>query len=288
VAPDVSIELLILLLIGVAVLAGLLGSLAGLGGGVVLVPTLVVLFGVPFPFAVGASAVSVLATSTATASSYVSDRLVNLRAANFLQLATVSGAILGATFTVYATQWNLVPALLVILGLILLATLPATLRRRHEDQATPAVADPWSARLGLSGSYRDERLGREVEYTSTGTAPAFGIMLGAGVVSGLFGIGSGILKVLALEGQMHLPIKVATATSNLMIGVTVTAGVGILLAAGYIDPVLAAPVALGTAIGSLAGSRVLPRLSNITVRWIFIPTLVALSLELILRGVGWI
>lgn len=281
------IALLLVLLAAVAVAAGFLGSLAGLGGGVVLVPTLVVGFGIPFPYAVGASAVSVLATSTASASTYVSERLANLRVANLLQVATVCGALLGAALTVYATRLGLVPALLVALGLLLLATLPFTWRRR-DDLATPAAQAPDAIadRLQLAGSYPDPQLGREVRYRTTGSVGALAIMLGAGVVSGLFGIGSGILKVLALEGRMHLPMKVATATSNLMIGVTVTAGVGVLLAAGYIDPVLAAPVALGTGLGSLVGSRLLPRLSNHTVRWVFIPVLVAVSLELILRGVG--
>lgn len=281
------IALLLALLGAVAVAAGFLGSLAGLGGGVILVPTLVVAFGVPFPYAVGASAVSVLATSTASASTYVSDRLANLRVANLLQLATVSGALLGAALTVYATRWGLVPALLVALGVLLLATLPATYRRRDDAPEPDSLApDPIAQRLHLAGSYPEGRLGTEVRYGATGSASAFVIMLGAGVVSGLFGIGSGILKVLALEGRMHLPMKVATATSNLMIGVTVTAGVGVLLAAGYIDPVLVAPVALGTAMGSWVGSRWLPRLSNRTVRWVFIPVLIAVSLELILRGAG--
>lgn len=282
-----SIELLLLLLGVVAVAAGFVGSLAGLGGGVVLVPTLVIVFGVPFPYAVGASAVSVLATSTATASSYVRDRLANLRVANVLQVATVSGALVGAVLTVYATRLGLVPALLTALGVLLLATLPTTWRHRNDALALePLAPDPVAERLHLGSEYHDVQLGRDVPYGATGTVPALLIMLGAGVVSGLFGIGSGILKVLALEGRMHLPMKVATATSNLMIGVTVTAGVGVLLAAGYLDPVLAAPVALGTAVGSFGGSRLLPGLSNRAVRWIFIPVLIAVSLELILRGVG--
>jgi uncharacterized protein len=283
----VPIVLLLLLLAAVAVVAGFVGSLAGLGGGVILVPTLVIAFGIPFPYAVGASAVSVLATSTASASSFVRDRLTNLRVANFLQIATVSGALLGAAVTVYATRWGLVPALLTALGVVLLATLPSTWRHRNDaPDPVPLSPDPLAERLHFSSEYYDGQLGREVSYGVTGTVSALLIMVGAGVVSGLFGIGSGILKVLALEGRMHLPMKVATATSNLMIGVTVTAGVGVLLAAGYLDPVLAAPVALGTAVGSFGGSRLLPGLSNRTVRWIFIPVLVAVSVELILRGVG--
>lgn len=281
------IVLLLVLLAVVAVAAGFVGSLAGLGGGVILVPTLVIAFGVPFPYAVGASAVSVLATSTASASSYVRDRLANLRVANALQVSTVSGALLGAVLTVYATRWGLVPALLTALGVLLLATLPATWRHRNDTGSIgPLATDPLGVRLRFASEYHDAQLGRDIPYGTTGAVSALLIMLGAGVVSGLFGIGSGILKVLALEGRMHLPMKVATATSNLMIGVTVTAGVGVLLAAGYLDPVLAAPVALGTAIGSFGGSRLLPHLSNRAVRGIFIPVLVAVSLELILRGVG--
>jgi uncharacterized protein len=193
----------------------------------------------------------------------------------------------GAALTVYATRWGLVPVLLTALGVLLLATLPATWPHRDDETERAALPpDPLAERLHLASEYHDPQLGRTVGYGATGTLSALVIMLGAGVVSGLFGIGSGILKVLALDGQMHLPMKVATATSNLMIGVTVTAGVGVLLAAGYIDPVLAAPVALGTAVGSFGGSRLLPGLSNRAVRWIFIPVLVAVSVELILRGVG--
>jgi uncharacterized protein len=284
--PCVLLGVYLLLLLLVAVAAGFLGSLAGLGGGVVLVPTLVILFGIPFPFAVGASAVSVLATSTASGAAYVADRLTNLRVANLLQVATVPGALVGATLTIYVARAGLVPVLLVILGMVLLASLPATLTHRHEELPGTVIADRWSARLRLGDSYPDAVLDREVPYVTTNTGRTLSVMFGAGIVSGMFGIGSGILKVLALEGEMRLPMKVATATSNLMIGVTVTAGVGILLTAGYIDPVLAAPVALGTALGSFGGSRVLPRLSNRMVRWIFVPVLLALAFELILRGVG--
>ncbi len=281
-----QLELFLLLLLLVAVGAGFLGSLVGLGGGVVLVPTLAVVFGLPFPFAVGASAVSVLATSTASGAAYVSDRLTNLRVSTFLQAATVPGALIGATVTIFVARWGLTSALLLALGVLLLGTLPATLARRNQELPQAVEPDRWSRRLGLGDQYHDEVLHRDVPYEATGSGRAFGVMFGAGLVSGMFGIGSGILKVLALEREMRLPMKVATATSNFMIGVTVAAGVGILLTAGYIDPVLTAPVALGTAVGSFGGSRLLPRLTNRTVRWIFVPVLVALSLELILRGLG--
>ncbi len=283
---SLSLVLTILMLVLVAIAAGFLGSLAGLGGGVVIVPVLVVFFQVPFVDAVGASAISVLATSAATGSAYVKDRLTDLRIGMFLEIATVPGALIGATATIFLARSNLVSLLLVGLGLVLLASVPGNLRKVREGTTGPAVPDDRSKRLGLSGSYFDLHLHREVPYNAGRTTPALGVMFAAGLVSGLFGIGSGVLKVQALERYLGLPIKVATATSNFMIGVTVAATSGVLLSAGYIDPVIAAPVALGTAAGSFVGSWLFPGLSSRVVQGVFLTILIVLAVEIILRGLG--
>jgi uncharacterized membrane protein YfcA len=282
----VELGLLVGLLVLLAVVAGFVGSLSGLGGGVVVIPALVVLFGVPIQEAIGTGAITILATSTTTGAAYVRDRLSDLRIGMFLEIATVPGALLGATSTVLLAHASLTDALLVALGIVLLAILPGAVARRHEELRPPAAPDARSTALRLSGGYIDRTSGRPVVYRAADTSPALGVMFGAGVVSGMFGIGGGVFKVLALERYLRLPMKVATATSNFMIGVTAAAGAGILFAAGFVNPILAAPVALGTAAGAYSGSRILPGLSNRTIRWVFIPVVAALAVETILRGVG--
>jgi uncharacterized protein len=285
VADGVLLWIILLILLLVAVGAGLLGSLSGLGGGVVIVPVLVIAFQVPFVDAVGASAISVLATSTTTGAAYVQDHLTDLRIGNFLQIATVPGALIGAGLTVYLSKLNLAPVLLLLLGAVLLASIPANVALRHEELPTGVVPDRWSTRFGFEGEYFDQKLGQRVHYQGARTISALEVMFGAGLVSGMLGIGSGVLKVFALDRSLRLPMKVSTATSNFMIGVTVTAGVSVLLVAGYINAVIAAPVAIGTTIGAFGGSRLLPRLSNTTVRWIFLPIVIALAAEVIFRGI---
>ena len=275
---------LVLALLAVAAGAGFLGSLAGLGGGVILTPVLVLFFGIPFGDAVGASAVSVLATSTTAGAAYVHDHITDLRIGNFLQIATVPGALIGATATVALAHTDLVPVLLVALGVVLLSTVPGTISVRHREEDGSGERDALSRRLHLEGAYVDQLNLRVVRYEGKRADQALGVMFGAGIVAGLFGIGSGVLKVLALDRALHLPMKVSTATSNFMIGVTATAGVGVLFAGGLILPYLAAPVAIGSTTGSFLGSRLLPRLSNRLIRWVFVVILVVLSVETIVRG----
>jgi uncharacterized membrane protein YfcA len=282
----VDLGLLVGLLVLLSVAAGLVGSLVGMGGAVVVIPALVILFGVPIPEAIGTGAITILATSTTTGAAYIRDRLSDLRIGMFLEVATVPGALIGATATVFLTKANLSDALLVALGIVLLAVLPGNFARRNEEAPPPSAPDVRSRAFRLSGGYVDRATGTKVTYQAAETTPALGVMFGAGVVSGMFGIGGGVFKVFALEKYLRLPMKVATATSNFMIGVTAAAGAGILFAAGYVNPLLAAPVAIGTAAGAYVGSQVLPGLRNRTIRWVFIPVVVALAVETILRGVG--
>jgi len=282
----VDLALFVVLLVLVAVAAGLVGSLTGLGGGVIVIPLLVILFGASIPIAIGTGFVTILATSSATGAAYVRDRLSDLRIGMFLEVATVPGALIGATATVFLTHANLQSALLIALGVVLFAIIPGSLARRNIELPEPQTPDRRARRLGLVGDYHDNALDQDVHYEATRTAPALGMMFGAGIVSGMFGIGGGVFKVLALERFLNLPMKISTATSNFMIGVTAAAGAGVMVSAGYVNPVVAAPVAIGTAFGAYLGSRLLPGLRNRTVRLLFLPVLALLAIEVILRGLG--
>jgi uncharacterized protein len=282
----VDLPLFVLLLILIGATAGFVGSLSGLGGALIVIPVLVIVFNVPFPEAAGTGLITILATSSTTGAAYVRDRLSDLRIGMFLEIATVPGALCGATATVFLTHASLNDALLIALGCILLAIIPGSVARRNIEIPAGGVPDARSLRLGLSGEYHDLALDRDVHYQAGETSPALGVMLGAGFISGMFGIGAGVFKVLALERYLGLPMKISTATSNFMMGVTATAGAGVLLAAGYVNPVLAAPTAIGTAAGAYLGARVLPGLRNRTVRILFLPLVVVLAAEMILRGLG--
>ncbi|MHB8399230.1 MAG: sulfite exporter TauE/SafE family protein [Candidatus Limnocylindrales bacterium] len=262
--------------------AGVIGALAGVGGGLFVVPALTSLFGVDIRLAIGASIVSVIATSSGAAAAYVRDRLTDMRVGMFLEVATTSGAIAGALLAAVVA-----PSLLfILLGIVLLFSAVQQVFKLREELPPVAVASPLARRLGLISSYPDARLGREVPYTAQRIPLGFLLMGFAGLVSGLLGIGSGALKVLAMDGAMRLPMKVSSATSNFMIGVTAAASAGIYLARGDVDPTIAAPVAIGVLAGATVGARLLPRLANRHVRWVFIPVLVIIGLQTLGRGLG--
>jgi uncharacterized membrane protein YfcA len=271
-----------LAIFGISVVAGVTGALAGVGGGMLVVPALTLLFGIDIRLAIGASIVSVIATSSGAAAAYVRDRITDMRIGMFLELATTSGAVVGALLAAVVA-----PAILyVLLGVVLLGSALQQVARLGEAVEPALVVTPLAARLRLVGSYPDPQLRREVPYAARRVPLGFALMAGAGVMSGLLGIGSGALKVLAMDGAMHLPMKVSSATSNFMIGVTAAASAGIYLSRGDVDPTIAAPVALGVLAGAVVGARVMPRLSNRQVRLVFLPVLVAIGLEMVLRGVG--
>lgn len=271
----------VLTLAAVSVLAGVLGSLVGLGGGVVVVPVLTLLYHVDIRLAIGASIVSVIATSSGAAAAYVRDRMCNLRAGMFLEIATTVGALSGAFLTTVLPE----RVLFVVFALVLGYSAFATFRKRHAAAVLTTSGDRIANALQLHGSYYDQAEGREVDYKVTGTKAGLAIMYVAGVVSALLGIGSGALKVPAMDLAMHLPMKVSTSTSNFMIGVTAAASAGVYFARGQIDPVIAAPVAVGVLCGSLFGSRVLGRISSATVRWVFVIVLTVICVEMLQRGV---
>lgn len=277
-----STEALMLLLFVASMGAGMLGALVGLGGGVLIVPLLTIGFNIDFRLAIGASIVCVIATSSGAGSALLRDRMTNFRIGTFLEVATTTGAIAGALVAPHLP----VNALSILFGLILLASIIPTVRKLGADQALPMGSDPWGARLKLGGAYPDRSLGRDVTYYVTGSPLGLGLMFIAGMVSGLLGIGSGALKVLAMDTAMHLPIKVSTATSNYMIGVTAAASAGIYFWRGDVLPLVAAPVALGILTGALIGAHFLVRFRGTTVRLVFLIALTLVAVNMLLRGFG--
>jgi uncharacterized protein len=277
-----SAEQSIGVIFGTGLAAGLIGSMTGLGGGVLIVPLLTIGFGLDIRVAVGASIVSIIATSSGAAAAYVRDRLTNIRIGMLLELGTTLGGLTGAYITGYLPS----SALFILFGLVLLVSVVPTARRLGEELPSGVESDETALFLRLRSSYPDRASGREVAYEVKGVRAGLSMMYFAGVFSGLLGIGAGALKVLAMDTLMRLPMKVSTATSNFMIGVTAAASAGVYFWRGDVVPIVAAPVALGVLIGSSLGARLLLRFPNVTVRLIFIPVLAGVSIEMLLRGFG--
>lgn len=266
------------LLIGMAsLLAGFLGSLTGLGGGVVIVPLLALAFKVDIHYAIGASLVSVIATSSGSAAAYVKEGFSNIRIGMFLEIATTVGAILGA-FLATGTPTK---AIAIVFGLVLLLSAAISSRKRTPPPPDEAK-DRLATLLRLDGAYPVD--GKKQSYHVRRVPLGFGLMFGAGTLSGLLGIGSGAVKVLAMDEAMLVPFKVSTTTSNFMIGVTAAASAGIYLSRGYIDPAIAMPVTLGVLAGSLFGAKFLVRAKTQSIRIIFAFVIAALGLEMIYSG----
>jgi uncharacterized membrane protein YfcA len=272
-----------LLVFMASIVAGVLGSLLGLGGGIIVIPVLTLLFKIDIHYAIGASIVSVIATSSGAAAAYVRERMTNMRVAMVLEIATTSGALSGAYLAgLLSGRW-----LYIIFGVMMGYSSLVMFRKRHESFAENKTLKtaPWADYLRLHSSYFDEALGREIPYRVVSTRIGLGLMYVAGVVSGLLGIGSGALKVPAMDLAMRLPIKVSTATSNFMIGVTAAASAGVYFMRGDINPFIAAPVATGVLIGATCGARVLNRLQSSTIRIAFVIVLLWVSGQMFLKGV---
>jgi len=271
----------ILLVFASSIFAGVFGSIVGLGGGVVVIPVLTILLGVDIHFAIGASIVAIIATSSGAASTYVKDKVTNLRVGMFLELGSASGAILGAAIAAYTNS----PALKLIFGAILLVTVIPQLTKLGEDIPKSPELKGLSKRLGLKGSYT-ETDGKEIQYNATRPVSGLAGTAVAGVLSGLLGIGGGGFKVLSIDMAMKLPMKVSTTTSNFMIGVTAAASAGIYFVRGDVDPLIVAPVALGILIGAALGARILMRSRNPSVRKAFALVLAVTAVEMILSSLG--
>jgi uncharacterized protein len=267
-----------LLIAGGSFLAGLLGSLTGLGGGVIIVPLLTLAFGVDIRYAIGASLVSVIATSSGAAAAYLKEGFSNIRVGMFLEVATTIGAVCGA----YLATRIPTAAIAIIFGAVLLYS--AWISVKPEDEVHIHEKTGSLARvLGLDGNYPTPE--GTMAYHVAGVPLGFSLMYVAGVLSGLLGIGSGAVKVLAMDRAMKIPFKVSTTTSNFMIGVTAAASAGIYLHRGYIDPGLAMPVMLGVLAGALVGARILPEAKVKTLRIVFGVAIAAVAIEMIVKGV---
>lgn len=260
-----------------SLIAGFLGALTGLGGGVVLVPMLTVLLGVDIRYAIGASLVSVIATSSGAASAYVREGISNMRIGMFLEIATTTGALAGATLATHVSG----SAIATVFGCVLIGSAYLSRKpRSKQDRESPE--DPLATKLRMNGSFPEA--GETREYGVQHVPAGFSLMFVAGALSGLLGIGSGAMKVLAMDRAMKIPFKVSTTTSNFMIGVTAAASAGIYLSRGYIDPGLSMPVMLGVLGGSMLGTRVLVKAETKWLRIVFSLVIVALGLEMLYKG----
>ena len=271
----------------IAVLAGFLGSLVGLGGGIIITPALTILFGFDIKYAIGASIVAVIATSSGSAIAFVKDHVSNMRVGMFLEVFTTAGGVVGALMAgVFSSKLLYIFFSLILLnsfyGMLKKTGLITKLKKEEEKVENDKYADKYK----LNSTYYDKATGETVKYNVTNVPQGSLVMFGAGFASGLLGIGSGAFKVVALDTYMKLPIKVSTATSNFMMGVTATASALIYFFNGTINPVVAAPIAIGTLIGSRTGAKVMQRLDAKYIRYIFLPILLFTIINMLLKGLG--
>jgi hypothetical protein len=264
--------------LALSAVAGFLGSLTGLGGGVVIVPALALALGVDIKYAIGASLVSVIATSSGAAAAYVREGFSNIRIGMLLEIATTLGAIAGAILAVHVTTH----VIAVVFGLVLIQAAYQSLFKATPETGVAVESDALATRLRLAGTY--PMGGKRQSYGVRNVPTGFSLMFGAGALSGLLGIGSGALKVIAMDRAMKIPFKVSTTTSNFMIGVTAAASAGVYLSRGYIDPRVAMPVMLGVLAGAFLGTRVLVHARVRTLRLVFGIVVLALAIEMIVNG----
>lgn len=271
-----TLELTLLIWLG-SLVAGFLGALTGLGGGIIITPLLTLAFGIDIRYAVGATLVSVIATSSGAAAAYVKEGFSNIRIGMFLEIATTVGAVVGASLAARLPTTTIA----VIFGIVLLYSAYVSSRGAREP-AVDGQADRLATLFRMDSSYPTPDGPKS--YHVRAVPAGFGLMLGAGVLSGLLGIGSGALKVIAMDRAMRLPFKVSTTTSNFMIGVTAAASAGVYLQRGYIDPGLAMPVMLGVVMGSILGARVLAAARTRVLRLVFGFVVAVLAIEMIYHG----
>ncbi|MBW9141587.1 MAG: sulfite exporter TauE/SafE family protein [Candidatus Aramenus sp.] len=281
-----AIEFFILIIL-ISALSGILGALTGLGGATFLVPIYTLYLGIPIVYASGASLISTIATSSGAASAYIKDRITNLRIGTGLLTATTTGSIVGSLTAAFIYSHHLEYIIYIVFGAVLLSQVYVQLQRSKFELPRGFKPD-WTTRVfQLYGKYYDMVLGQEVEYFGVKWWLGEIIMFFAGYISGLLGIGSGALKVLGMDWAMNLPMKVSTTTSNFMIGVTAATGSSIYWIFGYIQPFLAAGTAIGVLIGAFIGTKILVRVRNKTIRYVFTLILVFLGIQMILRGLGY-
>ncbi|KRL05609.1 sulfite exporter TauE/SafE family protein [Liquorilactobacillus oeni] len=277
-----SNDILILLLIGL--FAGIMGAILGLGGGIIITPIVTLGLGLNIKYAIGASIIAVIATSSGATIAFLKDDVLNLRVAMFLEIATTIGAITGAILTGVINP----SFLYVLFGSLLIFSSWNMLRKLRAGKEVLKLTQPdkTALRFKLNASYYDKNLKKKIDYQVEHIPAGLSIMFGAGIASGMLGIGSGAFKVMALDNAMRMPLKPASATSNLMMGVTAAASATVYFFNGSIRPDVAVPLALGILVGAVLGSRIMQLLPSKVIRGIFIPVLLYLGLQMILKGTG--
>ena len=263
-----------------AIFAGFLGSLTGLGGGVVVIPLLTLGFGVDMRYAIGAALVTSIASSSGAAAAYIKEGITNVRIGMFLEIATTTGAVMGAIIAMYLDKQYIA----IIFGCVLIFSAVRNITKKDLDTNQPTKGDKLGEKLKLNGSYPTKD--GIVHYRIHNVAGGYSLMTLAGILSGLLGIGSGALKVLAMDTAMKIPFKVSTTTSNFMVGVTAAASAVIYLQRGYIDPGLAMPIVVGVLIGAFIGSKILPKANVKKLRLLFSIVIFVLALSMMYNGIA--
>lgn len=277
---EVGVELFTVILFFGAIFAGFLGSLTGLGGGVVVIPLLTLGFGVDMRYAIGAALVTSIASSSGAAAAYIREGITNIRIGMFLEIATTTGAVIGAIVAMYLDKMYIA----VIFGLVLIFSAIRSVAKKEDGVDYAAPGDPLGVKLKLNGTY--PRSDKQLEkYNVHNVVGGYSLMTLAGVLSGLLGIGSGALKVLAMDTTMKIPFKVSTTTSNFMVGVTAAASAVVYLQRGYIDPGLAFPIVVGVLCGAFVGSKILPKANVRNLRILFSFVIFFLALSMMYNGI---
>ena len=278
---ELNLELFVLILFVGAILAGFLGSLTGLGGGVVVIPLLTLGFGVDMRYAIGAALVTSIASSSGAAAAYIKEGITNVRIGMFLEIATTTGAVIGAVIAMHLDKMYIA----LLFGVVLIFSAVRSIRKPDENNIDfSAQGDKLGEKLKLNGTYTTPN-GKEIKYNVHNVLGGYSLMTLAGALSGILGIGSGALKVLAMDTTMRIPFKVSTTTSNFMVGVTAAASAVVYLQRGYIDPGIAMPIVVGVLIGAFLGSRILPKANVKKLRLLFSVVIFLLALSMMYYGV---
>ncbi len=275
---NVGMEVFSIILFLGAMFAGMLGSLTGLGGGVVVIPLLTLGFGVDMRYAIGAALITSIATSSGAAAAYIKERFTNTRLGMFLEVATTTGAVVGAMVAMYLPT-NYIA---ILFGFVLIFSGAMSVRKKNTLPDGKPKADVWATKLKLNSSFPDKN--GEVQYSVQNVAGGYALMTLAGILSGILGIGSGALKVLAMDTMMKIPFKVSTTTSNFMVGVTAAASAVIYWQRGYIAPGLAFPIVSGVLLGAFFGAKILMKANVQTLRMIFCAVITVIAIQMIYNG----
>ncbi len=281
----VTIPEYFLLMLLIAFAAGFLGSLVGVGGGIIIVPALTLLFGIPVAVAAGASLIAVIATSSGAGYTAFGKRSpANYKVGMLLMTVLAVGAVLGAVATVLVANSSLKWVVFLVFGIVMLVCALDLYVNRHRDENVEVVNDKVAAYFELPDAYYDQVTKNNISYYPTRVPHGMGVMFTAGILSGMLGIGGGVFNNIAMNSIMKFPLKVSVATSNFMLGLTAVASVGIYLLGGYLYPLIAAPVAVGIMFGSINGRKMMNRIKTSKIRMVFIVVIVVIGIEMILKG----